>query len=63
MMFIDGPSPLAPAEVWQAYLDRLGKLNPHDRTVVREKAHAKRILALLAEDADLGEHPPFPVDS
>jgi len=60
MLFIDGPSPFAPAEAWQAYLERLSKLNPHDRTVVREKAHAKRILAVLAEEEDPCEYPPFP---
>lgn len=60
MMLIDGPSPWAPAEAWQAYLERLNKLNPHDRTVVREKAHAKRILAAKAQEVDLDRYPPPP---
>lgn len=60
MMFIDGPAVSASAEVWQAYLERLNKLNPHDRTVVREKARAHRILKILAEEEPLGEMPPFP---
>lgn len=60
MMFIDGPSLWAAPDAWQAYLERLNKLNPHDRTVVREKARAKRILAVLAEEVDLSSYPPPP---
>ena len=53
MLFIDSPSLLAPVAVWQAYAERLNALNPHDRTVVAEKARAQRIIGLLQEEVVL----------
>lgn len=50
MMFIDSPSQFAPVEKWQAYLQRLARLNQGDSTVVSETARAKRIIALLLDE-------------
>lgn len=50
MMFIDSPSQFAPVEKWQAYLQRLSRLNQGDSTVVSETSRAKRIIALLQEE-------------
>lgn len=52
MMFIDGPSVLAPVEKWEAYLIRLNALNPRDETVISEKERAARIIKILLEDSD-----------
>lgn len=61
MLFIDSPSQLAPATAWQAYLARLDKLNPHDRTVAQEKQRAQRLITLLLEEESLDRQASTPV--
>jgi hypothetical protein len=50
MMFLDSPSPIAPVSEWLKWVQRLEKLDPHDATVIAEKARSQRLLKLLQEE-------------
>lgn len=52
MTLLDSPSQFAPLWKWEAWAQRLNTFNPHDRTVVAEKEHANKMIAILREPVD-----------
>ncbi len=50
MLFINSPSPLAPVDVWEKYIEQLNNMNPNEKTVIQEKLRAKNIIQTIKEE-------------